>query len=85
MGQFLNFLQFFQVKSAVLRGRRDVIVGDVTSRYPQNDSGVARNLQAKLSSVTSHRTYPHNDPGVVRNLQAKFGADRTVPKFPTIF
>jgi hypothetical protein len=34
MGQFLNFVRFFQAKSAVPRGRRDVIVGDVTSRLP---------------------------------------------------
>jgi hypothetical protein len=34
IGQFLNFLRFFQAKSAVLCGRRDVIVGDVTSSLP---------------------------------------------------
>jgi hypothetical protein len=34
LGQFPNFLRFFQAKSAIPRGRRDVIVGDVTSRLP---------------------------------------------------
>jgi hypothetical protein len=34
IGHFLNFLGFFQEKSAVPRGRRDVIVGDVTLRLP---------------------------------------------------
>jgi hypothetical protein len=32
--QFLNFLRFFQAKTSVLCGRRDVIVGDVTSSLP---------------------------------------------------
>jgi hypothetical protein len=31
VGQFLNFVQFFQAKTAVPCGCRDVIVGDVTS------------------------------------------------------
>jgi hypothetical protein len=34
IGQFLNFLRFFQAKTAVPCGRRDVIVGDVTSSLP---------------------------------------------------
>jgi hypothetical protein len=34
IGQFLNFLQFFQAKTVVLCGRRDVIVGDVTWSLP---------------------------------------------------
>jgi hypothetical protein len=34
MGQFPNFLRFFQAKSDVPRGRRDVIVDDITSRLP---------------------------------------------------
>jgi hypothetical protein len=38
MGQFLNFLRIFQAKSTVPRGRRDVIVGDVPSRLPAEQS-----------------------------------------------
>jgi hypothetical protein len=34
IGPFLNFLRFFQAKTAVPCGRRDVIVGDVTSSLP---------------------------------------------------
>jgi hypothetical protein len=50
MGQFSNFLRFFQAKSVVPRGRHDVIVGDVTSRLPAERLGVARNLQAKFGT-----------------------------------
>jgi hypothetical protein len=38
IGQFPNFLRFFKSKSAVLSGRRDVIVDDVTSRLPAERS-----------------------------------------------
>jgi hypothetical protein len=72
IGQFPNFLRFFKAKSAFLSGRRDVIVGDITSRIPAERFQVA----VTSSSVTSHRAYPQNDSGVARNLQAKFGADR---------
>jgi hypothetical protein len=112
IGHFLNFLRFFQAKTAVLCGRRDVIVGDVTSRLPteQFQGGEepprqvwrgwasfrifydffkqippSRGAAVTSSSVTPHRAYPQNDPGVARNLQAKSGADRTVPEFSTIF
>jgi hypothetical protein len=34
MKQFPNFLRLFKAKSTVPHGRRDVIVGDVTSRLP---------------------------------------------------
>jgi hypothetical protein len=34
IGHFLNVLRFFKAKTAILCGRRDVIVGDVTSSLP---------------------------------------------------
>jgi hypothetical protein len=112
MGQFPNFLRFFQAKSAVPRGRRDVIVDDITSHLPaerfrggeEPPRQVWRGLDSfqivydffkqnprfcqvavTSSLMTSHRAYPQNDPGVAMNLQAKFGADRTVPNFPANF
>jgi hypothetical protein len=112
IGHFLNFLRFFQAKTAVPCGRRDVIVVDVTSSLPaeqfQGGEGPPRqvwrgsdsfrifydffkqNPQSHAaamtsSSVTSHRAYPQNNSGVARNLHAKFGADRTLSEFPTIF
>jgi hypothetical protein len=112
IGQFLNFLRFFQAKTAIPCGRRDVIVGDVTLSLPaqQFQGGEepprqvrrwsdtfwisydffkqkppSRAAAVTSSSMTSHRAYPQNDPGVARNLQAKFGADRTVSEFSTIF
>jgi hypothetical protein len=110
--QFLNFLRFFKAKSAILSGRRDVIVNDVTLRLPAeryrggeeppgqvwhgSDSFrifydfLKQNPPSRASAMTSscvmsHRAYPQNDPGVARNLQAKFGADRTVPEISAIF
>jgi hypothetical protein len=50
IGQFLYFLRFLKTKSAVLSGRRDIIIDDVNRAYLQNDSGVARNLHAKFGA-----------------------------------
>jgi hypothetical protein len=43
-------MTFFQAKSMVLSGYRDVIVGDVTSSPPQNNFRVARNRHAKFGA-----------------------------------
>jgi hypothetical protein len=111
IGYFLNFLRFFQAKTAVPCGRRDVIVGDVTSRLPAERSRGGEEPPGQVwrgsdsfrifydflkqnprfyqvavtsSSMTSHRAYPQNDSRVARNLQAKFGTDGTVSEFSTI-
>jgi hypothetical protein len=49
IGQLLNFLRFFQAKTAVPCGRRDVIVGEHRA-YPQNNFRVGRNLHAKFGA-----------------------------------
>jgi hypothetical protein len=113
IGEFLNFLRFCQAKTAFPCGRRDVIVGDVTSSLPAEQfqggeepprqvwrgsdsfrivydfffkqNPLSHAAAVTSSSVTSHRAYPQNDSGVARNLQAKFGLNRTVSEFSTIF
>jgi hypothetical protein len=96
--QFLNFLRFFQAKSAfyqvavtsssrlpaerfrggekpprqVWRGSDSLrIFYDFLKQNPR-----FYQVAVTSSSMTSHRAYPQNDSGVARNLQAKFGADR---------
>jgi hypothetical protein len=96
IGHFLNFLRFFQEKTAVACGRRDVIVGDVTSRLPAErflggeepprQAKAASNPTAVTSSMrSSNQVYFQINSKVARNLHAKFGMNGTVPEFFTIF
>jgi hypothetical protein len=55
IGQFLNFVQNFQAKSAVQSDRRDVIDDVIDQVYFQINSKVARNLDAKFGA---NRTLP---------------------------
>jgi hypothetical protein len=58
IGQFPNFLRFFQAKSAVPCGRRDVIVGDVTSRLPAERFQGGGNIHAKFGADQTLSEFP---------------------------
>jgi hypothetical protein len=66
ISQFLNFLRFFQAKTAVPCGRRDVIVGDVTSSLPaqQFQGGKEPSRQVWRGSVSEFSTifFKQNPP-----------------------